>query len=364
MDLSARLRGWALARPRVLLVDTPGATPFRWAVEADLDRRGWSHARSPADTDLLVVLGPPGPGLAAAVEVLWSQVPEPRHRVDLRRPDDIGAALDEGGAALIRPAGSGPGADDRPSPAELLGTDGDAGHEGMDHGGGHEGMDHGGGHEGMDHGGEVAGLPMAMTGPDRDGLELDVLTVVLGPVLPGWPTGLVLRAELQGDVLTSAELCWLDAASLPAAELDLDPQQAALDRLVRFLVVAGWPTAARDARRARDGFSAGDPDRRVAAQRRAAAVARRVRRSRALAWTAGGIGCTAPESGLGGDTLDRVRRWCEIAVGQPVAELAGPSLDEVAALVQGAELGSARLIVAGFDLQPVTVVPPSESAHA
>ncbi|WP_233492593.1 hypothetical protein [Blastococcus sp. TF02A-30] len=214
-------------------------------------------------------------------------------------------------------------------------------------------MDHG-----MHHGGEVAGLPMAMTGPDRDGLELDVLKVALGPVLPGWPTGLVLRAELQGDVLTSAELTWLDAGILPAAQQQSDSQGAALDRLARFLDVAGWPTAARDARRARDGVAEGAD--RDEAQRLAKAVARRVSRSRTLAWTAGGIG----RRGSGGDALDRVRRWCDMASGQPVEDLPAMSLDEVAALVEGAEVGSARLLVASLDLSPVSAVSAPEHLHA
>ncbi|WP_211435209.1 hypothetical protein, partial [Blastococcus sp. DSM 46786] len=232
-------------------------------------------------------------------------------------------------------------------------------HEGMDHEGmDHEGMDHGGGHEGMDHGGEVAGLPMASTGPDRDGLELDVLKVALGPVLPGWPTGLVLRADLQGDVLTSAELAWLDAGTAPPAQQQSDSQRAALDRLARFLDVAGWPTAARDARRARDGVAEGAN--REEMQRLAEAVARRVSRSRTLAWTAGGIG----RRGSGGDALDRVRRWCDMASGQPVEDLPAMSLDGVAALVEGAEIGSARLIVASLDLSPVSAVSAPEHLHA
>ncbi|MDT0276093.1 hypothetical protein, partial [Blastococcus goldschmidtiae] len=238
------------------------------------------------------------------------------------------------------------------------GMDHGSGHEGMDHGSGHEGMDHGSGHEGMDHGSEVAGLPMAMTGPDRDGLELDVLKVALGPVLPGWPTGLVLRADLQGDVLTSAELAWLDAGTLPAVEADHHPQGAALDRLARFLDVAGWPTAARDARRARDGMA--EEASRAEAQRLAEAVARRVSRSRTLAWTAGGIG----RRGSGGDALDRVRRWCDMASGQPVEDVPATSLDDVAALVEGAEIGSARLIVASLDLRPVSAVSAPEHLHA
>ncbi|WP_304505670.1 hypothetical protein [Blastococcus sp. KM273128] len=177
MDLIARLRNWALAAPRVLLVDAPAATTFRWSVEAELDQRGWWCAMSPAETDLLVVLGEPGPELAQAVDVLWSQVPEPRHRVDVQRPCDVAVALDEGRAALIRRAGSGTKGNDRPSPASLLGENKDedvddegmgtaddegmdhgSGHEGMDHGSGHEGMDHGSGHEGMDHGSGHEGM--------------------------------------------------------------------------------------------------------------------------------------------------------------------------------------------------------------
>jgi hypothetical protein len=368
-----RFREWAFARPRVLLVDAPGGTALRWSVEAELDCRGWPHAVSPADTDLLVVLGKPGPELAEAVELLWTQVPAPRHRVDLSFPADIAAALDAGGDGVVRRVVASAAGDDRPSPASLLGKDGHT--EGMDHGGGHAGMDHGGGHAGMEdgdagheghhmhHGGEVAGLPMAMSGPDRDGLELDVLKVALGPVLPGWPTGVVLRADLLGDVLTSVELSWLDADSLPATKPDLDPQRAALDRLSRFLVVAGWPTAARDARRARDGIGGGDRDRRAAAQRLAVAVTRRVRRSRTLAWTAGGIGQTAPERGAGPDVLDRVRSWCDAGAGHQL-EASVSSLDDVPALVEGTEIGSARLIVASLHLEPVAVAPQAGSTHA
>ena len=387
-----RFRRWALARPRVLIVDAPGATTLRWSVEAELDRRGWPHATSPADTDLLIVLGKPGPQLADAVEVLWSQVPAPRHRVHLSLAADVAAVLDAGRDDLVRGQAATASADDRPSPASLLARGGDTedmdhggGHEGMDHGGGSEGMDHGGGSEGMDHGGgsegmdhgggsegmdhsmhhggDVAGLPMAMTGPDRDGLELDVLTVALGPVLPGWPTGLVLRADQQGDVLTSADLSWLDADSLQAFEPDRDPQRAALDRLSRFLVVAGWPTAARDARRARDDIGAADPDARAAAHRLAEAVTRRVRRSRTLAWTAGGIGQTARRDRPGPDVLDRIRRWCDAGAGQRL-DASVSSLDDVAALVEGTEIGSARLIVASLDLESVAVSSPSGTARA
>jgi hypothetical protein len=96
------------------------------------------------------------------------------------------------------------------------------------------------------------------------------------------------------------------------------------------------------------------------AQRLAEAVTRRVNRSRTLAWTAGGIG----GRGSGGDVLDRVRRWCDMASGQLVEDLPATSLKNVAALVEGAEIGSARLIVASLDLRPVQAASASEHVHA
>jgi hypothetical protein len=362
MGLIARLRSWALGLPRVLVVDAPGADALRWRVEAELDRRRWPLAVAPADADLLLVVGAPGPQLAAAIDVVWSQVPAPRERVALLDGGDVGAALDDGRAALTNWAAF-RADDERPSPGSLLGRDDEQPHEDMDHGGGHEDMDHGGGHEGhhMHHGGEVAGLPMAMTAPDRDGLELDVLNVSLGPVLPGWPTGLVLRGELQGDVLTNAGFSWLDAEPSPDGESADDPQQAALDHLARFLVVAGWPTAARDARRARDGLRSEQPDRREAAQRLAGGVARMVRRSRALRWAAS---AGRQQAGSGDLVLVGLRHWCDAATGQAVVEEAAPALDDLAGAVDGAEIGTARLIVASAGLRPVAARSAPESAHA
>ncbi|MDP9022378.1 MAG: hypothetical protein M3N57_06700 [Actinomycetota bacterium] len=63
---------------------------------------------------------------------------------------------------------------------------------------------HGHGGEGM-MGGQPYGRRMAMTGPDRrDGLQLDRVPLQVGPALPGFPPGLVLDVELQGDVIQQA----------------------------------------------------------------------------------------------------------------------------------------------------------------
>ena len=422
MDVIGRIRAWALASPRILVVDAPGTRALRWTVEAELDRRGWAHALSPADADVLLVLGTPGPELAAAVDLLWAQMARPRHRLDLLGEGDVGerladaprelaaaaeqadeaagdaasaqarsdtsAHMDHSGhlakAAVTRADHSGHGAmsdmDDSGHGAmagmddsghgAMAGMD-DSGHgamAGMDHSGhaamagmdhpGDEGMDHsamGGddaGHH-MHHGGEVAGLPMAETGPDRDGLALDVLRVSFGPVLPGWPTGLLLRADLQGDVLIGAELSWLDAGDHAGADPGADPRLTALDHLASLLSVAGWPTAVRDVRRARDGLASAGSAERAAAERRVERVVRQVRRSRALAWSLRGIGrLDRPGGGTDTDVLDRMRQWCDAASADAAASApSGLPPDEVARTLHGAEVAAARLIVASVEIQ-------------
>lgn len=56
------------------------------------------------------------------------------------------------------------------------------------------------GGEGM-MGGTPYGRPMAMTGPDRDGVALDRLELSIGPFNPALPPGLVLEVVLQGGVI-------------------------------------------------------------------------------------------------------------------------------------------------------------------
>ncbi len=321
MGVRARIRRWALRRPRVLVIDTPGSQGLRWQLEAELDRRLWPPALSPADADLVLVLGRPGPELAAATEVLWSQVPQPRHRQDIGVGGDLQAQLDAALRALAE----------------------------------HDEHD-------MHQGGDVDGLPMADTAPDRDGLRLDVLRVTLGPVLPAWPTGLLLRGSLQGDVLTGVDLSWVDT-DLAVVEdaVAAGPEALALDRLARFLLVAGWPTAAAAARRARTGLSDPDSPRVGQARRDAARVVRRIRRSRSLRWSVRGIGPAAP---VGGDVWDHVHRWCEIAAGADCAPspVAPRSLTDLATELEGSELAAARLILASSDLERPTTRVSAEPA--
>jgi len=45
------------ARPHVMIASVPGGTAVRLAAEAELRRRGWPAALSPADADVLLIAG-------------------------------------------------------------------------------------------------------------------------------------------------------------------------------------------------------------------------------------------------------------------------------------------------------------------
>ena len=93
-------------------------------------------------------------------------------------------------------------------------------------------------------------------------------------------------------------------------------------------------------------------------------MARRVRRSRALAWSFRGAGHLPAQAGTAadGDVLDRVRGWCDVASGGDAGATA--SLDEVAAVLEGTELGTARLIVASVALDRSAARTEPEEARA
>ncbi|MDE0776904.1 MAG: hypothetical protein OSB43_11565, partial [Nocardioides sp.] len=108
----------------------------------------------------------------------------------------------------------------------------------MDHGD----MDHGD----MDHGDmEMApgGIALAEGADDRDGLEMDVLTHPLGPLLDRWPGGLELRLTLHGDVVGDAS-----ARRWGSREQDRPFQVAAWDAVATTLSLAGDERGAHAAR--------------------------------------------------------------------------------------------------------------------
>ncbi|MEU3550854.1 hypothetical protein [Streptomyces longwoodensis] len=271
-------------------------------------------------------------------------------------------------------------------------------------------------HEGHEMSGmDVAGLPMAERGDDRDGLRLDVLHVPLGPALNDWPWGLILRVSLQGDIVQEAQVEHTDVRGrhhpywndpwLRATRGELVTRghaarhrcAAHLDSLGRFLAVAGWPDAALRARRLRDGVLADAPADQLLGE--VLDLTRRVSRSRPLRWLTTGLGplpasrahelgITGPALTADGDVHDRVRVWCAEAVHaldrfdatDPLGpdEVTGPRgsvsgdrppsaclLAALPELLRGTEFAGSRLIVASLDpdLDELVAVAASEMTH-
>ena len=401
MGLSGALARLAVRATRVLVVEVPGHWATRMEVEHQLLRRGWRPAWTPADADVLAVCGVPGPELSELVDRLWEQMPGPRVRADITSPGTVGSALDAAAALLLDTPHHRTDAQERAQEPEIPEDADHGGHGGMDHGemdhgemdhgemdhgghggmdhSGHGGMDHGGmdhgemdhgGHGGMDHSGHggmdmaPGGIALAGGGEDRDGLEMDVLHLPLGPVLPFWPAGLVLRCSLQGDVVVDAEASVVDGAG--AGGPGPGPAPAAVvwcDQVMALLALAGVEDAAACARRARDALLCGDED---AARDAVERLDRTVRRSWLLRSSLRGV-LLLDRAGLErhglpghcrGDAHDRLlsrveRIRAEAGGTEPTpAEDGGVPWAVVPDLVTGLELASVRLAVASLDLDP------------
>jgi hypothetical protein len=370
VDLTGLLLRAGTSRPHVLVAAMPGAARVRLAAEELLRRRGWPAAMTPADADILLVAGTPGEDIGDAVEAAWAAVPAPRARVSAASPGEVTAALDaahgELGSVTGQRHGAPHGGPARPA-MEMPG-----------------------------------GLPMADRGADRDGLALDLLHVPLGPLLPDWPAGLVVRVTLQGDVVQRAEACFLGLAAGGPSLWDEPWRRAAvgepitaglaarrrgaahLDSLGRFLAVAGWDDAASAARMLRYEVLSGAPAPELAPRVRR--LARRVARSRVLAWSTRCLGVltagqvAGPAARAAGDVTDRYRRWCGDLVDlaglfDDASPLAGSALDPprgrgdgqpssaallelLPGLLEGAEVAAARLIIASVDPDPDELAAP------
>ena len=110
MGLSDAIARSAARHAHALVVEVPGWWRTRAAVERAVLARGWQLAFSPADADVLVVCGEPGPRLGEAVGLVWDQMPGPRVRVDVREYDDVDGRLDEAYAGHISMWNDGPAA--------------------------------------------------------------------------------------------------------------------------------------------------------------------------------------------------------------------------------------------------------------
>ncbi|MEI4272189.1 hypothetical protein TEK04_10680 [Klenkia sp. LSe6-5] len=385
--MSGALTRLAARRLHVLLVEARGATAVRWAAEAELDRRGWVVAASAADADVVLVCGTPGPALAALADAVLDLLPRPADRAAAATPEEVGTALD---GALARWATGGLPRAGRAAGAEDGDGDGDggSGDGGSDDGGSDDDDGDDGG--GMDMSGP-GGVPLAGGAEDRDGLEMDVLHVPLGPVLPAWPAGLVLTGTLAGDVVTGAGVDVLPAAgpapgAVPAA-VPVRPPGGALraDLVARVLTLAGRADLAGRARTARGLLLAGDPS---AAQRQWVRVGRAVGRSRGLRWSLRDVGALdgvllaehRVPAGLAGDVADRLAAALADPLSHPLdaepldagsAGWPGPApagwrarlLGLLPGLVTGAELAGVRLVLASLPADLTAVVPEVEQVR-
>ncbi|MFJ2150960.1 hypothetical protein ACIOHB_19475 [Streptomyces microflavus] len=362
MDLTGTMLRAGAARPRVLVVSTPGGAAVRLAAERHLRLRDWPPAASPGQADVLFVVGPLCSGPNAALERLWQDLPTPRIRTHARTAEEVPAVLDAARARLASPGpqreqvppsgpgehgeeteGTGPGEENGwhtgPQDAHSSQEQHRVSHVGVEESGdAHGGRQDQGGHEGHGEMEMPAGLPMAEQGEDRDGLVLDRLQVPLGPFLSDWPAGLTIRLVLQGDVVQAADLDevpvfalrpvesfwvrpWVRAAAgEPVSTGEAARRRAAahLDSLGRLLAVAGWPAEATRARRLRDDLLDGAPA--AAFASRLERLARRVGRSRILFWLTRGMGVvtaqdaqaagvSGPAARADGDVAARYRQW-------------------------------------------------------
>ena len=394
MGLKKILGRLATTRCHVLIVEAPGHAPVRMAVEQDLARRGWVPALSPADADILCVCGEPAADLTQVLDRIWDELPSPRARTTVVAAADIEGALTACARELADPerqaAKAGARNNDAGSPdsgdhGQM--DDGDMGHSQMDHGQMDDGqmddgemdhgqMDHGSmdhdpmDHGSMDHGGMDMPMPdgiaLAGQGSDRDGLDLDELQVPLGPVLPFWPAGLVLRCTLQGDVVMSAQAEWLSTG--PGAEATVADSRAVVvhqtDLASRLLRLAGSTDAAGRMERIRNQALASGSA--AASHGPLTAELSRLKRSFLLRRSlrgVGRVGTDAPRPEAGTDAWDRLLGMVEGAVSAAAGVYQPPSrlsrhLDAalLADLAAGQELGRVRLIVASLDLSPVAAL--------
>lgn len=379
MGLTQSIARAAARSAHVLVVEVPGYWQTRSTVERAVLGRGWSLAFSPADADVLAVCGDPGPRLAEAVDSVWHQMPGPRVRVDVHSHDDAASLLEGAFAGLLDTEQHRRDAATRPIASDLLDRrtghtahgDEDHGHgsgDGHHEGDGHEEMGHGddGGHD--DHGGHdhmqvaPAGIPLAEGGEDRDGLELDVLNVRLGPVLPHWPAGLVVRCSLLGDVIADADAAMLDPQHRRTGPAVETGPARTLDNIASILALAGWHGPAAEARRICHELLEAGPDGADGTVERLRKLHRRVGRSWVLRWSLRNVRPLSSQAlerlelpeHTEGDTYDRLLRMFDRASARDGTTPSFP-VSRVSRLVQGLDLATARLVVASLDLRELHV---------
>ncbi|TYD00037.1 hypothetical protein FQ377_00765 [Arthrobacter echini] len=372
MDLTSAVARLAARRPHVLVVEVPGWGPTRMTAERELRHRGWVQANSPAEADIMLTCGVAGREFSEIVDRVWDQLPGPRVRIGATDPDQVSGVLDESRRALLDGTVQRVDAEARTAVAGDVPHDpdhGDAGHGDMDHGDmGHEGMDH----DGMDMP-MPGGIGLAEGGTDRDGLDLDVLHVSLGPVLPHWPAGLVVRCSLQGDVVTGAAVEVLpaagwgpdrarDGAGLMRGTVRLRSAQYC-DQVAGLLALLDFERLSMRAIRLRDSVLDDAPIETVTAE--VERLGERLRRSRVLRWSVQDLpgvleGLMALLDGVRTALLGEIAADTAAPLRSPAAE--AERLEQIPGLITGLDVAGARLVIASLGLD-TAVVAPEGSDH-
>lgn len=343
MGLTAAIDDWLARlgsiRLHVLVAETPGSFAVRAAVERACARRGWVIALTPADADALVVCGAPEGVVAEAVDQLWSDLPGPRVRTEIGLIDAIEVTLTD----LVAAYRAWDAKADLGSPAQPVEQDmADENQGGDDQGDDDQGgMDIG--EMDMDMSGP-GGIPLASGAEDRDGLEMDVLHLPLGPVLAGWPPGLMLTVTLQGDVIVAVQVRQIELSAVS------DPTAFRLDAAAQLLGLAGAGVLAQRVGLARDaqlGLVPSGPS--------PAALRRGVEVSRGLRGALRGVGqvTVTEENGWpaewSGDAYDRMLRLFGPAPSYPTSSVDDDVVTAaLPTLLTGCELATARLTVASL----------------
>lgn len=402
MGLGQLVDRLATARIHILVLEIPGHRLLRMHAEAVITVRGWVIADAPADADVLLVCGDPTEVFGPLIEGLWNQIPGPRRYAQISTLDALPPAFDSLPALLGDRAAQLADARQRPKnveaeegtpaasgtetaqhdhqghpgepPAEGHPVDGHGGHPGPGDDPAHHNepaphetpsshadmddkntdMDMDMGEMDMDH------MDMDMSGPagialasgddgDRDGLEMDITHLALGPILSHWPAGLVLRCTLHGDVVgeATAELLPGPGKTEPAMPFGDRLRAVELcDTAGHLLALAGWAPAAAAVHRARNELLSGTAPGPVAARLRR--TIRRIARSRTLRWSLAGI----PHAGRI-DARTRLLDWLQTAIAlldnapTGIGEEPWPqTLQEIGTAVIGQELTTVRLIIA------------------
>jgi hypothetical protein len=275
---------------------------------------GIQVVETPRAATLLVVVGRLTRALLHPALVVHDQLPHPRATLWLPTgsdrsadPEDLLSAfpavttIDGGDAAALRRVFSDVISGVRPSDPPALPDMEPAHWRGVGPYG------HGG--AGMT-GGVPYGRPLAARAPDPDGLELDQLPLQLGPLHPALPPGLVLHVGLHGDVVRHAAVganpyqswpgdpgpgpvdttAFVDAlrSPTPVADLELARARHHLRWASEMLRLHGLGALGLRVSALAASLTLGDGG-------AVTSMARRLSRSRSLAWATSGVGVAATE---------------------------------------------------------------------